>query len=140
VVRALEVIELTGRPFSAALPKREFVTRTTMIGLAVDRAVLDQRIDARAQQMWREGLLVEVERLLGAGLRDGFTASRAIGYSQAIAVLDGTMSETDAKDETARATRRYARRQESWFRPDPRIHWLAATSRVDLDAALALFD
>jgi tRNA dimethylallyltransferase len=138
VIRALEVIELTGRPFSAALPKRDFVTATTMVGLSVDRALLDERVDARVQRMWRQGLHAEVEELLQRGLRQGVTASRAIGYSQAIAVIDGAISEAQAIDDTARATRRYARRQESWFRPDPRIRWLDASSKVGLEAALAL--
>jgi len=138
IIRALEVIELTGRPFSASMPRREFVTDTTMIGLAVDRGVLDQRIDARVEDMWRHGLGAEVEGLLGRGLRDGFTASRAIGYSQAIAVLDGRMSQQEAIVETAQVTRRYARRQESWFRPDPRIRWLDAARPVEVGEALSL--
>ena len=124
IVRALEVIELTGRPFSASLPGREFVSATVMLGLRVDRPVLDERIVRRVDRMWQLGLLAEVEGLLEVGLRDGFTASRAIGYSQAIAVADGLMTPERARAETAQATRRYARRQESWFRPDPRIVWL----------------
>lgn len=124
IVRALEVIELTGRPFSASMPGREFVSATVMIGLRVDRAALDERISRRVERMWAEGLLAEVEGLLEIGLRDGFTASRAIGYSQAIAVADGALTPEEARAETAQATRRYARRQVSWFRPDPRIAWL----------------
>jgi tRNA dimethylallyltransferase len=124
IVRALEVIELTGRPFSASMPGREFVSATVMLGLGVDRSLLDERIDRRVHRMWRQGLLAEVEGLLEVGLRDGFTASRAIGYSQAIAVVDGVLSPEEAREQTAQATRRYARRQESWFRPDPRIVWL----------------
>ncbi|WP_404387567.1 tRNA (adenosine(37)-N6)-dimethylallyltransferase MiaA [Humibacillus xanthopallidus] len=127
VVRALEVIEITGRPFSASMPRREFLTPAVMLGLRVDRGVLDERIDRRVQRMWQAGLRQETEGLLDHGLRDGVTASRAIGYSQAIAVLDGTLSEEQARSDTAQATRRYARRQESWFRPDPRIVWLDAT-------------
>lgn len=138
IIRALEVIELTGRPFSASMPRREFVTETSMIGLAVDRDVLDRRITARVEDMWRQGLLAEVDVLLGLGLRKGFTASRAIGYSQAIAVVDGRMSQEEAMVETAQATKRYARRQESWFRPDPRIRWIDAARRVDLDATISL--
>ena len=124
IVRALEVIELTGRPFSASMPGREFVSPTVMLGLRVDRTLLDERIEHRVQQMWEHGLLAEVERLLDVGLREGFTASRAIGYSQAIAVVDGRLTPELAREETTQATRRYARRQESWFRPDPRIVWL----------------
>jgi tRNA dimethylallyltransferase len=138
VVRALEVIELTGRLFSASMPKREFVAPTIVIGLSVDRATLDDRIEARVERMWGTGLREEVEGLLRVGLRDGFTASRAIGYAQAIGVIDGLRSEREAIADTAQATRRYARRQESWFRPDPRIRWIDAGQPVDPDEALAL--
>jgi tRNA dimethylallyltransferase len=127
VVRALEVIEITGRPFSASMPKREYASPAMMLGHRVDRAVLDRRIDRRVEHMWEAGLRQETEELLGRGLRGGVTASRAIGYSQAIAVIDGSLSEEQARVDTAQATRRYARRQESWFRPDPRIVWLDAT-------------
>ena len=141
VVRALEVIEITGRPFSASMPRREFLAPAVMLGLRVDRGVLDERIDRRVQRMWQTGLRQETEDMLVRGLRDGVTASRAIGYSQAIAVLDGALSEEQARADTAQATRRYARRQESWFRPDPRIVWLDTTdgdSRRALDDALAV--
>lgn len=138
VVRALEVIELTGRPFSASMPTRELVAPALLIGLTVDRPVLDTRIEARVEQMWRDGLREEVEALLPLGLRDGFTASRAIGYAQAIGVLDGRLTEVEAVAETAQATRRYARRQESWFRPDPRITWVDATTPVPVDRVLSL--
>jgi len=138
VVRALEVIELTGRPFSASLPSREFVAPAVVIGLSVDRSALDTRIDARVDEMWRTGLCGEVEGLLALGLRDGFTASRAIGYAQAISVIDGRSTEPEAIAETGRATRRLARRQERWFRPDPRIRWVEATHGIDLDEVLAL--
>ncbi|HEU5144774.1 MAG TPA: tRNA (adenosine(37)-N6)-dimethylallyltransferase MiaA [Dermatophilaceae bacterium] len=124
IVRALEVIELTDRPFSASMPVREFISATVMLGLRVERPLLDERIERRVERMWDEGLVAEVEGLLEVGLRDGFTASRAIGYSQAIAVVDGVLSPEEAREQTAQATRRYARRQESWFRPDPRIVWL----------------
>lgn len=124
IVRALEVIELTGRPFSASMPGREFVSPTVMLGLSVERTLLDERIERRVEHMWAQGLLAEVEGLLEVGLRDGFTASRAIGYSQAIAVIDGQVTPEQARADIAQATRRYARRQESWFRPDPRITWL----------------
>ena len=138
VVRALEVIELTGRPFSASMPTRELVEPTVVIGLTVGRPVLDARIADRVERMWRAGLRDEVERLLAHGLRDGFTASRAIGYAQAIAVIDGRLTEAEAISETARATRRYARRQESWFRPDPRVRWVDATDSVRVDEVLGL--
>ena len=126
IVRALEVIELTGRPFSASMPTRQLVSPAVLVGLKVERSLLDQRIGRRVEQMWEQGLLAEVEGLLEVGLRDGFTASRAIGYSQAVAVLDGRLTSEQAREETAQATRRYARRQESWFRPDPRVAWLDA--------------
>jgi tRNA dimethylallyltransferase len=138
VVRALEVIELTNRPFSASMPERQFVAPTVMIGLSVEQPALDERIDRRAEAMWRDGLQDEVETLLTLGLRDGATASRAIGYSQAIAVIDGKLSRTDALEQTAQTTRRYARRQLSWFRPDHRITWLDATQALPHREALEL--
>ena len=136
VVRALEVIELTGRPFSASMPKRELLSPAVLLGLRVDRQVLDERISHRVDRMWEQGLRDETEMLLGRGLRSGVTASRAIGYSQAIAVIDGRLDEVGARLDTAQATRRYARRQESWFRPDPRIVWLDALAEDLLDQAL----
>jgi tRNA dimethylallyltransferase len=123
VVRALEVIELTGRPFSATLPTREYQLPTVMMGLLVPRPELDVRIEARVHQMWEAGLLDEVRRLDTAGLREGRTASKALGYSQALAHLDGILSARQAIEDTVTSTRRFARRQESWFRPDPRIRW-----------------
>ncbi|MFC7594028.1 tRNA (adenosine(37)-N6)-dimethylallyltransferase MiaA [Terrabacter sp. GCM10028922] len=136
VVRALEVVEVTGRPFSASMPKREFASPAVVLGLRVERDVLDERIVRRVDRMWDDGLRAETEGLLGAGLRDGVTASRAIGYNQAIAVIDGLIDEHQARSETAQATRRYARRQESWFRPDPRIVWLDALADDLVDQAL----
>ena len=138
VVRALEVIELTGRPFSASMPKRELLSPAVLLGLRVDRQVLDERITHRVDRMWEQGLRDETEMLLGRGLRSGVTASRAIGYSQAIAVIDGRLDEVGARLDTAQATRRYARRQESWFRPDPRIVWLDALADDLLDQALGV--
>ncbi len=126
IIRALEVVELTGRPFSATMPRREFVSPAVILGLSVDRSVLDARIAIRATRMFGAGLLDEVRGLLDRGLRDGFTASRAIGYAQAIAVIDGRSTLEQAVADTAQATRRFARRQESWFRPDRRTTWLPA--------------
>ena len=126
IVRALEVIELTGRPFSATMPRREYVRPTVQVGLRRDRAELDVRVDARVERMWREGLLEEVQGLVPLGLREGVTASRAIGYEQALAQLDGAMDESEAVASTQAATRRYVRRQESWFGRDPRVVWLDA--------------
>ena len=107
-----------------------------VLGLRVDRDVLVERIERRVERMWEAGLRDETEALLAVGLRDGVTASRAIGYSQAIAVVDGALDEATARSDTAQATRRSAR-QESWFRPDPRIVWLDATDPDLLDRALA---
>ncbi len=123
VVRALEVIALTGRPFSATMPTREFVRPTVLIGLRTDRTALDTRIDRRAQRMFDAGLVEETRALVDLGLREGRTASRAVGYAQALAVLDGTMSLGDAVADTALRTRRLVRRQESWFGADPRVTW-----------------
>ncbi|WP_104431237.1 tRNA (adenosine(37)-N6)-dimethylallyltransferase MiaA [Kineococcus xinjiangensis] len=126
VVRALEVVELTGRPFSASMPQHEYAVPAVQIGLAVPREQLDARIDARVRRMLDAGLVAEVEALAARGLRDGLTASRALGYAQVLDALDGRCTLEEAAAETARATRKFARRQESWFRRDPRVHWIAA--------------
>jgi tRNA dimethylallyltransferase len=128
IVRALEVIELTGRPFSASMPTRQLVQPAVIVGLRLARQDLDERIQARVVRMWADGLLDEVRELEGRGLREGRTASRALGYAQALAQLEGTMTEAQAQEQTATMTRRFARRQESWFAPDPRIRWLDADS------------
>lgn len=122
IVRALEVIELSGRPFSATMPSYEAVYPSVQIGLTVPRPELDERIALRVERMWAEGLVAEVRSL--PGLREGATASRALGYAQVLKYLDGEWSEEQAFTETIRATRRFARRQESWFRRDPRVVWL----------------
>ena len=124
IVRALEVIEITGRPFSASLPRYEDVAPTVHIALRCERRLLDTRINARAHAMFERGLVEEVETLIDQGLRQGETASRAIGYSQALAVIDGTMSVPEAIASTALATRQLASRQIKWFRRDPRLHWI----------------
>ena len=131
VVRALEVLELTGRPFSATLPDREFVRPTLVVGLRMDRGSLDARIEERTRRMFDAGLVEETRGLVLRGLRDGRTASRAVGYAQALAVLDGAMSLEEAVADTATRTRRLVRRQESWFGADPRVHWVDAV-RPDL--------
>lgn len=136
IVRALEVIELTGRPFSASLPRREYAEPTVQIGLSAERAVLDERIARRVDRMWDLGLVDEVRALEGQGLRGGRTAPRAIGYAQVLALLDGTLGEDAAREDTVTATRRLVRRQESWFRPDPRITWLPHDADDLLDRAL----
>ena len=140
VVRALEVIELTGRPFSATLPTREYWLPTITIGLLVPRPELDVRIGVRVHQMGEAGLLDEVRRLDTAGLREGRTAAKALGYSQALAHLDGILSAEQAIEDTITVTRRFARRQESWFRPDPRIHWLGYDDPRLTDRALEIID
>lgn len=124
IVRALEVIDLTGRPFSATMPERRYLRPAVQLGLAAPRDVLDARIAARVDRMFGAGLLAETERLLGRGLREGRTASRALGYQQAIKVLDGVWTLEQARDDLIAATRRFARRQEKWFRADPRVRWL----------------
>ncbi|WP_030902533.1 tRNA (adenosine(37)-N6)-dimethylallyltransferase MiaA [Streptomyces sp. NRRL F-5126] len=125
VVRALEVIEITGRPFTANLPGHEAVYDTVQIGVDVERPELDARIALRVDRMWEAGLVEEVRALEARGLRDGRTASRALGYQQVLAALAGTCTQDEARAETVRATKRFARRQDSWFRRDPRVHWLA---------------
>lgn len=137
VVRALEVVELTGRPFRASLPERVYAEPTVTLGLALPRERLDDRIDARVARMWEDGLLDEVRGLVALGLREGRTASRALGYAQALAQLDGELDRAGAIAATATATRRFARRQESWFRPDPRVVWLDADAPDLLHRALA---
>ncbi len=124
IVRALEVIEMTGRPFSASLPSYEDTGDATQIGLVVPRPVLDERIAVRVERMWAAGLVEEVRALEPHGLREGRTASRALGYAQVLRHLSGEWTEDRAKEETIRATRRFARRQESWFRRDPRVRWI----------------
>lgn len=144
IVRALEVIELTGRPFSATMPTRASRLPTLTLGLRAESTLLDARVAARVDAMWREGLLDEVAALAAAGLREGRTARAAIGYAQALAHLDGDLTGAQARDLTVTATRRLVRRQRSWFRADDRIHWLdtddadtpAGRQRL-VDAALA---
>ena len=126
IVRALEVIELSGRPFSATLPGYDGGRPAVQLGVQVDRAELDRRITARVDRMWAAGFEAEVRDLAARGLRDGKTASRALGYQQLLRHLDGELTSDDARQETVRATRRFARRQESWFRRDPRVLWLDA--------------
>ena len=125
IVRALEVIELSGRPFSATMPGYDGGRPAIQLGVQVDRAELDRRIQARVDRMWAAGFEAEVRRLAARGLRDGKTASRALGYQQMLRCLDGDLTLDQAREETARATRRFARRQESWFRRDPRVVWLS---------------
>jgi tRNA dimethylallyltransferase len=127
IVRALEVIELSGRPFAATMPAYAQVRPAVQIGLTLPRPELDLRIAARVDRMWQAGFEAEVRRLAAQGLRAGPTASRALGYQQLLRYLDGECTLDDARAETIKATKRFARRQESWFRRDPRVRWLDAT-------------
>lgn len=138
-IRALEVIELTGRSFQAVLPERRYVLPDVVqIGLAVDRPTLDARIAARVDAMWAAGFVEEVRRLAAAGLRDSLTASRALGYRQVLRYLDGEISEEQARELTVIGTRKFARRQDSWFRKDGRIAWLAFDHPDLVSAAYSL--
>ena len=132
VVRALEVIALTGS-WQPSLPSwRYAVNDVRQFGLELDRAELDARIDARVERMWADGLVAEVRTLAERGLREGRTASRALGYRQVLAFLDGDLTQDEARERTASGTRKFARKQLGWFRRDPRIEWLPA-----LDEGLA---
>jgi tRNA dimethylallyltransferase len=125
VVRALEVIEITGRPFQASLPQHVYAfDRVVQVGIDIPHDILDSRIDERVRRMWAAGFVAEVRRLERAGLREGRTASRALGYRQVLAFLAGEVGEEQALEDTVLRTRRFARRQDSWFRRDPRIRWL----------------
>ena len=137
IVRALEVIDLTGRPFSANLPDHTYAIPALQLGLDLPATELDVRIDTRAEQMFRTGLVAETEHLLARGLEEGRTAVRAVGYAQALALLRGELGEDEAIAQTALATRQLARRQRKWFRRDPRIAWLTPGARL-LDQARRL--
>ena len=136
IVRALEVIELTGQPFTASLPDPRPVYDTVQIGVDREAAALDERIGLRVDMMWAAGLIDEVRGL--DGLREGRTASRALGYQQALAQIDGSLTEEQAKADTVQGTRRFVRRQRSWFRRDPSITWLDGGGEKLVADALAL--
>ncbi|HEX3732351.1 MAG TPA: tRNA (adenosine(37)-N6)-dimethylallyltransferase MiaA, partial [Mycobacteriales bacterium] len=140
VVRALEVIELTGRPYPATL--RTPAPRYPTVYVGVDRAVetLDDRINRRVERMWQAGLAAEVQTLVDQGLRDGPTARRALGYRHVLEMFDGTLTEEDAKAATALRTRQFVRRQRSWFRRDHRITWLDGSDSRLLSQALELVE
>jgi tRNA dimethylallyltransferase len=143
IVRALEVVEITGRPFTANLPDPDAdraVYPATQIGVDVPRPELDARIATRVDRMWDAGLVEEVRALEARGLREGRTASRALGYQQVLAALAGEYGMAEARAETVRATKRFARRQDSWFRRDRRVHWLAGTGPELAERALTLLD
>ena len=143
IVRALEVVEITGQPFAASAP-RIGTPRwdTTIIGLDWETAVLDERLARRTDGMFDDGLVEEVTGLIGRGLRDGVTAARALGYAQVLAALDAgdDPDNAAARSATFIGTRRYVRRQRSWFRRDPRVHWLDGSASDLADAALRILD
>lgn len=130
VVRALEVIEITGKPFTAHLPRKGEgrYPAARQFGLVMDRETLKERIDLRVESMWEQGFIDEVEALIAKGILEGRTARAAIGYAQIIDFTLGKFSEVEAKEETKRATRAYARRQETWFSRDERITWIKEPS------------
>jgi tRNA dimethylallyltransferase len=138
IVRALEVVAITGRPFSATLPEHDYADpRTIQIGVDIDRPTLDERIAQRVREMFEAGFVDEVRRLLDAGLSEGRTARTAIGYREVASYLAGDLTLDEAVEATAAATRRFSRRQDSWFRKDPRVLWVPwdASDRVDRAAA-----
>ena len=132
VIRALEVIELTGKPFTANLPRLESskYPDAKQFGLVLDRGNLDEKIDKRVEDMWAKGFAREVSTLMTKGLEQAGTAKKALGYMQIMNYLNGESDEAFAKEETKRVTRAYARRQETWFSRDERIKWLAPESNA----------
>jgi tRNA dimethylallyltransferase len=138
IVRALEVVRITARPFRAELPEHEYVDpRSVQIGVDIDRSALDPRIEQRVRAMFEAGFVDEVRRLLAAGLADGRTARTAIGYREVAAYLAGETSLDEAVERTTVATRRFSRRQDSWFRKDPRVVWVRWDDPDRVDHALA---
>lgn len=138
IVRALEIVTITGEPFAAALPEKiESWQPVLEIGLKIERDQLLPRLEQRVQQMWQGGLLAEVESLIPKGLKESKTAAVAIGYAQALSQLEGIYSQEEAIAQTVQLTQRYARRQVSWFKRDDRIHWLDA---LDADFANKSFN
>lgn len=139
VVRALEVIEITGKPFTANLPREgaTYYPDAMQFGLVMDRDDLKERIDKRVDLMWEAGFVDEVRSLIDKGITSGKTARAALGYSQIIEFLEGRISESEAREETKRATRAYARRQETWFSRDERIKWLKGETKERLGAILS---
>jgi tRNA dimethylallyltransferase len=138
LVRALEVVELTGEPFRAQLPEPGAHYPAVVLGLDRSDAELDERVAQRVDRMWARGFVAEVAALAADGLREGPTASRALGYAQVLAQLDGTLTADEARVRTVTATRRFVRRQRSWFRRDRSTTWLDAGRPDLLDAAAAL--
>ncbi len=141
IVRALEVVQLTGQPFAASAPKiGEPRWGTVIIGVDRETEALDARIRLRTDLMFDKGLVDEVRGLVDVGLRDGVTAQRAIGYAQVLAMFGGEYDLAEALERTFIGTRRYVRRQRSWFRRDPRVHWLDGADPNLVDHALRLVE
>jgi tRNA dimethylallyltransferase len=137
IVRALEVIELTGGPFRAQLPEPRPHYPAVVVGLDREPGDLDERVALRVDRMWAAGFVAEVAALADDGLREGPTASRALGYAQVLAQLDGQLTPSEARERTVSTTRRFVRRQRSWFRRDPAIVWFDAERADLLDAVTA---
>ncbi len=138
IVRALEVIEITGRPYTANLPEQVYEVPAVQIGLDCDRAVLDARVEARVDRMWDEGLVEETLALALAAHGMSRTAARAVGYAEVLAMVRGELDEAAARDQVVASTRRLARKQMTWFGRDPRIHWLDAQDDDLVERALAV--
>ena len=130
IVRALEIIEVAG-DYTSSLPRHEYNAPAVQIALELPYEVLDARIEARVDAMWEEGLVHEVRSLAGRGLREGVTARRAVGYAEVLHYLDGDVTEAQARELVKRNTRRLARKQDRWFRPDPRVTWVEGPRDVD---------
>lgn len=139
IVRALEVVEITGEPFVARLPEPSPVVPAVRVGMRIPREVLDRRITERVDRMWADGFVEEVRMLAANGLSDAPTASRALGYQQVLDYLAGRISEGEARQQTIDATRRFARRQDRWFRRDARITWLDYDSPTLVDDTVRLW-
>jgi tRNA dimethylallyltransferase len=138
IVRALEVVELTGAPFVARLPAPAYhYAEAVQVGVDIDRPTLDERIARRVDRMWADGLVEEVRSLEARGLRESRTASRALGYQQVLAFLGGESTEAEARERTVVGTRRFVRRQDAWFRKDPRVTWVAHDDAHRVERALA---
>ena len=135
IVRALEIIEVAG-DYTSSLPRHEYEAPAIQIALELPYETLDARIEARVERMWADGLVDEVKRLVGEGLREAVTARRAVGYAETLAHLDGELDAEQARELIKRNTRRLARKQDRWFRPDPRVSWIPApVDQADVDRA-----
>lgn len=140
LIRALEVVKLTGKPFGAGLDaeRRRWQENLVLVGLHTERDELVPHLDSRVDRMWESGLVEEARGLMPLGLREGVTASQAIGYQQALSVIDGTASEAEVRESTQALTRRYARRQVSWFRRDASVTWLVSGDENRVATATSL--